>query len=172
MSLKQLLLSSTLLALPLTLSAQTVTDPALATAVRDSLFSQATAVRLQIEQKSVQPATKAPRQGAYRLVAKGYYPISPDKKSNRKLAWKHKMIYRFDGTRIELYTAYLEEGKVVLQERRHNGALTWLKLQNYQTPSGLKISVPTWRSSGSYAARNYVWWNGQSYLLPDRLVKP
>lgn len=172
MRLTQLLLPTALLLAPLTLSAQTVTDPTQATAARDSLFKQATTVRQQIEQKSVQPAPKAPRQGAYRIVAKGYYVPSTGKQVSRNLAWKHKMIYRFDGTHIELYTAYLEDGKVALQERRHNGELTWLKLQNYQVPKGLAVPIVTWRASGTYAAKNYVWWNGQSYLLPNRLVKP
>ncbi|WP_324673911.1 hypothetical protein [Hymenobacter sp. GOD-10R] len=172
MLLKQLLLPSTLLFLPLTLSAQTVTDPAQATAARDSLFNQATLVRQQIEQKSTQPPTKAPRKGAYRIIAKGYYVPSAGTKGSSSLAWKHKLIYRYDGTRIELYTAYLVSGKEVLEERRNNGELTWLKLQNYQTPAHTSIDLPTWRSSGTYAAKNYVWWNSKSYLLPNRLVKP
>jgi hypothetical protein len=172
MLLKQLLLPSTLLILPLTLSAQTVTDPTQATAARDSLFNQATTVRQQLEQKAVQQLTKAPRTGAYRIVAKGYYPASATHKSSSKLAWKHKIIYRYGGTRLELYTAYSENGKVLLQERRNNGELTWLRLQNYYVPSNLVLPVPTPRSSGTYAAKNYVFWNGKSYLLPNRLVKP
>lgn len=173
MSLKQLLLPNTLLlAFPLTLSAQTVTDPAQATAARDSLFDQATTVRQQVEQRSAQQPTKAPRRGAYRIVAKGYYVPATGKKASTDLAWKHKMIYRFDGTRTEIYTAYSERGKVMLQERRNNGELTWLRLQNYYVPNTLLLPVPTWRASGTYAAKNYVWWNGQSYLLPSRLVKP
>ena len=167
MLLKQLLLPSALLVLPLTLSAQTLLDPAQATAARDSLFNQATLIRQQIEQKSNQSPTKAPRKGAYRIVAKGYYPVN----AGRKLAWRHNIVYRYDGTRLELYTAYLEDGKVALQERRHNGELTWLKLQSYQVPKNLALSIPTQRSSGTYAAKNYVWWSGKSYLLPNRLVK-
>ncbi|GGF02660.1 hypothetical protein [Hymenobacter cavernae] len=180
MLLKQLLLPSALLVLPLTLSAQTTTtgtdnpaySAAVATTARDSLFRQASLVRQQIEQQSVQRPTKAPRNGAYRILAKGYYLPGAKTKGSSKLAWKHKLIYRFDGTRTELYTAYLEDGKVTLQERRHNGELTWLRLQSYQTPSNLILSIPTSRASGTYAARNYVWWSGKSYLLPNRLAKP
>ncbi|OUJ76266.1 hypothetical protein [Hymenobacter crusticola] len=172
MLLKQLLLPNALLILPLTLSAQTVTDPTRATAARDSLFNQATQVRQQVEQKSTQPPTKAPRNGAYRIIVKGYYVPSAGTKGSSTLAWKHTIIYRYGGTRLELYTAYSDKGKVLLQERRNNGELTWLKVQNYQTPALTSVSFPTWRSSGSYAAKNYVWWNGQSYLLTSRLVKP
>jgi len=172
MLLKQLLLSSALLALPLTLSAQTVTDPTQATVARDSLFNQATQVRQQLEQKAFQHPTKAPRSGAYRIVARGYYPGSADKKTSSKLAWKHKIIYRYGGTRLELYTAYSEHGKVMLEERRNNGELTWLRLQTYYLPNTLILPVPTPRASGTYAAKNYVFWNGKSYLLPNRLVKP
>lgn len=161
-----------------TTSAQIITDPVTATAARDSLFQQAATLRQQIEQKSRRFVTKAPKTGARRIVARGFYAANPAADPPAKkgaVAWEHVIKHYRNGSSRELYTAYLDE-KIVLQERRHDGQLTWLNLQNYRdirlNSMMLPHLVPTPKLSGTYTATDYVKWNGNSYLLPARLPKP
>lgn len=169
-----------LLGVPCTASAQTIIDPAAATAARDSLFEQVALVRQQIEQKSRRFVVKAPKTGARRVVVRGFYVRqrdnnTPDGKTSTPVAWKHVIKHYRNGSSRELYTAYLDE-KIVLQERRHNGQLTWLHLQNYRD---IRLSsilparlVPNSKLSGTYTATDYVKWSGKDYLLSTRTPKP
>jgi hypothetical protein len=163
-----------------TASAQTITDPTAATTARDSLFQQAILVRQQIEQKSRRFVTKAPKTGARRIVVRGFYVRqrdnnTPDGKTGTPVAWEHVIKHYRNGSSRELYTAYLDE-KIVLQERRHNGQLTWLRLQNYRDIRLSSIQpaqlVPNPKLSGTYTAADYVKWSGNDYLLPNRAPKP
>jgi hypothetical protein len=155
-------------------SAQLINYPTAATAARDSLFQQVAAVRQQVEAKAKFVTNKAYRAGARRIVVQGYYPVQnyytdnaqPTKKA--ALAWKHKIVHYHNGSTRELFTAYLTNERKIIQERRHNGEVTWIQLQNYTDVNRLA----TLRSSGTYTAKYYLKWNGKNYLLPARLPKP
>ncbi|UOQ66324.1 hypothetical protein [Hymenobacter volaticus] len=47
-----------------------------------------------------------------------------------------------------------------IQERRHNGEVTWLWLQNYKDVNLLQ--QPTRELSGTYADRRYLRWDGKT----------
>lgn len=170
------LLTTALLLFPISVSAQIIADNTKATVARDSLFSQVAITRQQIEQKAKSITTKAYRAGARRIVVQSYYAgrtYYPDNQSPTKrttLAWKHKIVHRQNSSSRELFTAYLENGKKTIQERRHNGVVTWLWLQSYQEVHSL--TQPTFKLSGTYANNRYLRWGGTNYMLPTRLPTP
>jgi len=157
-------------------SAQLINDPTAATAARDSLFQQVAAVRQQVEAKAKFTTTKAFRAGARRIIVQGYYPVqnyyTDNVQPTRKaaLAWKHKIVHYHNGSTRELFTAYLTNEKRIIQERRHNGEVTWMQLQSYTDMN--RLAMATLRPSGTYTAKYYLKWNGKNYLLPARLPQP
>ncbi|MDF7812411.1 hypothetical protein [Hymenobacter sp. YC55] len=130
--------------------------------------------RQQIEQKTRVVITKANRAAARRITVKSYYvvPFSPIRTSITKFApaWEHKIVHRHNGSSRELFTAYLPNGKKTIQERRQNGEVTWLWLQNYKEVN--LIVQPTRELSGTYVDKRYLRWGGKNYMLPTRLPTP
>ncbi|WP_375436193.1 hypothetical protein [uncultured Hymenobacter sp.] len=161
---------------PISVPAQIITDATKATAARDSLFSQVAVARQQIEQKARVVITKANRAGARRIMVQSYYAsrtyyldnLSPTKRT--EMAWEHKIVHRHNGSSRELFTAYLPSGKKTIQERRHNGEVTWLWLQNYKDVN--LLMQPIRELSGTYADKRYLRWGGRHYMLPTRLPTP
>lgn len=140
-------------------------------AAQTALVARADTVRQQIENLSVSISTKTPRKGARRVKVRGYYIDGAPGRAERGLAWRHTTIYRRTGSTREFFTAFRPgTRKRTMWERRHDGQLTWLKLQNYQVVYA--TLVPTGKRSGYYAAGRYVRWNNKDYILPVPAPKP
>ena len=99
-----------------------------------------------------------------------YYPDNQSPTKRTVLAWEHKIVHRHNGSSRELFTAYLPSGKKTIQERRHNGEVTWLWLQNYKEVN--LLMQPTRELSGTYVDKRYLRWGGRHYMLPTRLPTP
>jgi len=155
--------------------AQLITDTAQVNAARDTLFRQATTLRLQAQQRAYGIKNNLHGTGQRRHVIRGYVLGTPpnmsavDKPSKPVPVahWRHVTIYGYAGT-VEERFKLVQNGTPLLREKRLNGAVTWLQIR----PLALDAVRPTSaakRHTGFYVREGYMSLDGKQYAFPRPL---
>lgn len=151
--------------------AQLITDPARATAARDTLLQQAAQLRLRAEQTSAFFTTNAHARSRRRMVVMGIsrqnsgtLPTTNVRQSQwgrDNTTWRHVTRYRRDGRVLERYRLTMGY-QTVLKERRLNGAVIWLSIPvAYSKVMGTAI-----RHRGLFLRTGYLTLDNSEYALP------
>lgn len=151
--------------------AQFITDPARATAARDSLFREAQQLRQRAEQTTRIFVTNARGHSRKRIVVSGTVdptlvatssapgqtqPVPP------YISWKHITCYRRNGRVQERFRIWLN-GNRLLDEQHLNGTVLWLSIPSqYSTAMGLPM-----RHRGFYLRTGYLLYDKEVYVLPQ-----
>ncbi|WP_310391446.1 hypothetical protein [Hymenobacter sp.] len=151
--------------------AQFITDPARATAARDTLLREAQQLRQRVEQTTRRFSTNARGRSRKRVVVVGEVdptlaagvpapgqpqPVQP------RIRWKHVTRYRRNGRVQERFRAWLDNN-TLLDERRLNGTVLWLSLPlPYSSPLGVVM-----RHRGFYLRTGYLVYDKDVYVLPQ-----
>ena len=151
-----------------TAQAQLITDPARATAARDTLLREAQRLRLLVAQGTPVFITNASYRNRRRVVATGTFVPTPavmvpsviGQRVALSATWKHVTHYRRNGRVQEKFRLRLD-GQVLLDERRIDGAVRWLSL----AASGARGGLPA-RHLGLYLQTGYVFCDGAACVLP------
>lgn len=167
-SVTRVLLAAGASLLPLLASAQLITDPTRATAARDSVLQQASALRLQLEQQTKKPTIKAPFKGVRRVVTRGYRvranrqdPTTAT--SHVQLVWKCVTRVRRTGSTVEKFKGYAD-GRLALREVRVDGQVRYLEVQTFRLLPAVQGPTPSYRSL--LTANGLVLWRQDYYQLP------
>lgn len=152
-----------------TAQAQLISDPTQATAARDTLFQQATQLQ---QQATLNSATFKPtiKRAGRRHVLKGASPkvkraMSSDISEAESLwSWRHTTIRRRTGVVEERYQVR-QANQILLNERRLNGTVTWLKVSIPKSPT-TKTNIYKPRHKGLYMREGYLVFDGKNYVLP------
>jgi hypothetical protein len=155
--------------------AQLITDPARATAARDTLLHQAAQLRLRAEQTSALFATNARNRGRRRMAVVGvshqnsatlptagirHTQWAPD-----NVVWRHVTRYRRNGRVVERYRLSMGH-QTVLKERRLNGSVIWLSIPvAHSNVMGTAI-----RHRGLFLRTGYVILDNDQYVLPRTVL--
>jgi hypothetical protein len=154
--------------------AQIITDPARATAARDTLFQQAAQLRQLAEQTSPFFKTNVRGRSRRRVVvmgisrqASGILPAAGIRQTQwapDNVAWRHVTRYRRDGRLIEWYRLTMGN-KVLLKESRLDGSVIWLSIPiAYSNAMGKNI-----RHRGLYLRTGYLMLDKDQFALPKPL---
>jgi hypothetical protein len=155
--------------------AQLITDPARATAARDTFLHQAAQLRLRAEQTSAVFKTNAQGRSRRRVVVLG---ISNHNNATRtttgvrqtqwapnNVVWRHVTRYKRDGRLLERYRLSIGH-KILLSERRLNGNVIWLSIPvAYTNALGTAI-----RHHGLFLRTGYLLLDKDEYVLPKPLL--
>jgi len=148
---------------------QPITEPARASAARDSLLRATAATRLEATQRTGFVLTTS-RQGKRKHVVRGFQNVAnpqnlPENRLKKNLIWKQKTIYRRNGQVLETYVAQLGNRKV-LQETKLNDNTLWIKLSQ---PTNLANAAKnTEVVEYEYMRGGYFTWRGQQYAQPKQ----
>ncbi|WP_201978302.1 hypothetical protein [Hymenobacter rubidus] len=151
--------------------AQLITDPARATAARDTLLHQAALLRERAVQTSAFFTTNVRGDNRRRVVVQGksaFKSAPPAPTSVRQaqwapdnIAWRHITRYRRNG-RVQERFRITMDGKTLLKEHRLNGAVQWLYIPvAYSSAIGLAV-----HHRGFYLLTGYVLLDKEQYALP------
>ena len=163
-----------LLLLATSARAQLITDPTRATAARDTLLHQADQLKLRAEHTSAFFNTNARARSRRHVVVTGISRQSSGTLPNAgvrqnqwapdNVAWRHVTRYRRNGRVEERYRLTMGN-KLLLKERRLNGAITWLSIPvAYSNVMGTAI-----RHRGLYLRTGYVILDKEQYAFPKPL---
>ncbi len=149
--------------------AQFITDPARATAARDTILHEALLLRQRAEQTTRVFVTNA-RRRQKRIVISGTVdpallaPTStsgPTRPVPPRIRWQHVTHYRRNGRVQERFRIWLSSN-IVLDERRLNGTVLWLSVPaQYSAAMGLPL-----RHRGFYLRTGYLLYDKDVYVLP------
>jgi hypothetical protein len=157
--------------------AQFITDPARATAARDTILHEALLLRQRAEQTTRVFATNARGHSRKQVVVSGTVdptlvataPASAQAQAQAqavppRIKWMHFTRYRRNGRVQERFRIWLN-GNILLDERRLNGAVLWLSIPaQYRDAMGLRM-----RHRGLYLRMGYLLYDKEVYVLPPPL---
>ena len=166
------LLALVLLAAPA--HAQIITDPARATAARDTLLRQAEHLRQRAGQASIFFTTNARSRNKRRVVVQGIVrfqsaPSAPAIVRQNQWApdsttWRHVTRYRRNG-RVQEKFQIIMAHHTLLKESRLNGSVVWLSIPvAYSKAMNLVV-----RHRGLYLRTGYVLLDKDEYMLPKSM---
>jgi hypothetical protein len=158
-----------------TARAQLITDPARATAARDTLLHQAAQLRLRAEQTSASFTTNSRGRSRRRVVVLGISRQNSATLPNNgvrqtqwapdNVVWRHITRYRRNGRVLERYRISMGH-QTVLNERRLNGNVIWLSIPiAYSNVMGTAI-----RHRGLFLRTGYVVLDLSQYVLPQPVL--
>ena len=158
-----------------TARAQLITDPARATAARDTLLQQSAQLRLRAEQTTASFTTNSRNRGRRRVVVLGVSRQNSATLPNTgvrltdwapdNVVWRHVTRYRRNGRVVERYILSMGH-QTVLRERRLNGNVIWLSIPVAQ-PRVMGTAI---RHRGLFLRTGYLVLDQSQYVLPRPLL--
>ena len=163
-----------LLLLAGTAHAQLITDPARATAARDTLLHQAAQLRLRAEQTTAVFKTNAQGRSRRRVVVLGISQrnsatqttgVRQSQWASNNVVWRHVTHYRRNGLLQERYRLSIGH-KTLLNERRLNGNIIWLSIPMATT----NVLGTALQHRGLFLRTGYIMLDKDEYVLPKPLL--
>ena len=147
--------------------AQLITDPARATAARDTLLHEAQRLRLVATQNTPFFVSNGRHRNPRRVQVTGTFAPKPtvlvrsvvDQRVLAIVTWEHITRYRRNGQVQEKFRIWYA-GDLLLDERRLDGTVRWLSLP----ASGAAGGLPA-RHLGLYLQTGYLYCDGAAYVL-------